>query len=363
MLDGSNHQLIYLIIVTILTYICSRRYRLYSDNRIEHSGKESYIPLFVLCVCLILFIGLRPAHRVFVDMNNYVEYYNNIQTHSSGFEFDYEAENILFDNMFNFLAVNNYSIDYFFLIMSLIYFGCISWALIRLFPQDSFYSFLIYLAGFSTFSYATNGIKAGAAAALFLVAISYRSKIWLSLLIALISWGFHHSMYMVIACYAITFFVKQPKYYLYFWIVCVLLGLLQLNPFAEIMVELSDDSGAAYLTASDDEWGGKTGFRSDFLLYSAFPILIGYYVIFKRKIHDRIYLDIFNLYLICNSLWVLCMYVPFNNRIAYLSWFLLPIIIVYPLFQTKFISNQYDILNKIVWIHLGFTIFMYAVYY
>lgn len=306
---------------------------------------------------------MRPAHRAFVDTNNYIQYFDFSKAHNSGFKFDPTAENLIFDNIFSYLAINDYSIELFFVFIATVYFGCMAWALIRMFPQDAFYAFVIYLAAFSTFSYGTNGIKAGAAAAVFLVALSYRSKIWLSLLIAMLSWGFHHSMHMVIVAYAITFWIKAPKIYLFIWFICILCGMLHINPLLNIMTNLTDERGAQYLTTMNDQWGGKVGFRLDFLIYSACPIIVGYYTIFKRKIQDRIYVNMFNLYVLCNSLWVLCMYIPFNNRIAYLSWFLFPIVLVYPYFNIRFLNHQYIALNKVAWAQLGFTIFMFAIYY
>lgn len=362
MIDGSLYHSIYLIVVIILTIGCSNRYASYPAERIGRQEKSSQIGLAVLAVAFILFIGLRPPHRSFVDMNNYIAFYDAEQAGHSVFRFNPDTENLLFDNLFSYLAVNDFEITLFFAIIAAIYFGGTAWALARLFPKDAFYAYVVFLAAFSTFSYSTNGIKAGAAAAIFLVAFSYRDKVWLSLLIALLSWCFHHSMYVVVAAYAVTLLLKNPKYYLGFWLVCIVLGLLHLNPFAQQMVELSDERGGRYLTASY-EWGGKTGFRLDFLLYSSFPVVVGYYAIFMHKVKDALYSNLFNLYVLCNSLWILVMYVPFNNRIAYLSWFLYPVVLVYPLFKIRFIPRQYSMLNKVVWIQLAFLLFMSLIYY
>lgn len=42
-----------------------------------------------------------------------------------------------------------------------------------------------------------------------------------------------------------------------------------------------------------------------FLLYSCVPILLGYYVLQKRKVQDRIYLLLMNTYVLANAFWII----------------------------------------------------------
>ena len=58
------------------------------------------------------------------------------------------------------------------------------------------------------------------------------------------------------------------------------------------------------------------------------------------------------------------MYAEFTNRIAYLSWFMYPIVLIYPCYAIKdklhpLVLNR----QKIVLCHLAFTLFMDLVYY
>ena len=156
--------------------------------------------------------------------------------------------------------------------------------------------------------------------------------------------------------------------YLYVWILCVLISLAHITWFQELFAQISadsgDESGAGYLTGSDTNgWGGKSGFRFDFVLYSAMPVLVGYYAIVKKKIVSRDYQFILNLYMLLNSVWMLCMYAEFTNRIAYLSWFMYPFVLIYPLLKEDWGKSKYKTLSKIVLYHLGFTLFMQVIYY
>jgi len=75
-------------------------------------------------------------------------------------------------------------------------------------------------------------------------------------------------------------------------------------------------------------------------LYSGLVIFLGYYFIYKLNFKDKFYLKIFNLYLIANTIWLYFIYFPFTNRIAYLSWFLIPVLAIYPIIYSTKLKNQ-----------------------
>lgn len=83
----------------------------------------------------------------------------------------------------------------------------------------------------------------------------------------------------------------------------------------------------------------------------------------QEKIKSKMYTLLLQLYLATNAVWVLCMYVEYNNRIAYLSWFLYPIVLIYPFVNTNWSKNRMKILSKVVTYHLLFTLFMNLIYY
>lgn len=353
---GSLYHPIFLLIVFVVTIFVTQtntKYYLFED---EESERTTYhILSFIFAIGIGLFIGFRPICREFVDMVDYDRSYSKML--GNYFFFDFDTDNIIFDNFFAYLASKNIPVRAFFVIVSLVYYGMIWHACRRFFSENTLLAFIVYLAALSTFTYSTNGIKAGLATSVFLVALSYYDKPLISIPIALLTYGIHHSMILVIVAYIIVLLFKNPKYYFGIWIVSFIIAALHITWFQHYFAGFTDEHGASYLLSSRN-----SGFRIDFILYSAVPVFIGYFLTFKYKVISRTYNTILNLYLLTNSVWMLCMYSNFTNRIAYLSWFLYPIVLLYPLVNLYWSENQDRYLNYIIFGHLGFTLFMTFVY-
>ena len=357
---GSNYYTIYLILITLMSlYQCYKYYNV-SYGVLENRPKERLVPSFFLMLSLAIFIGLRPDWSGFADSRNYIR---TIESYRGNvFIFDSECENLLFDNLIQWFGCSGLSWTGFFILIASIYFGGQLIAVRKMLPRDTLFAYLIVLAAFSTFSYATNGIKAGAAASIFLVAIAYREKRVISALLLAISYGFHHSMQVLIVAFVIVSLIKNPKIYLLLWLFSFIVAALGITTFQYFFAGFTDEQGAGYLMA-DGLDAYITGFRLDFIIYSAMPVLLGSYLIYKKRIQHSGFNFIFNIYILANSVWMLCMYASFTNRIAYLSWQLLPIVLVYPFFSTQFSTLQYKQISYIALAHLSFTLFMNIIYY
>ncbi|HMQ45454.1 MAG TPA: EpsG family protein, partial [Mariniflexile sp.] len=68
-------------------------------------------------------------------------------------------------------------------------------------------------------------------------------------------------------------------------------------------------------------------------------------------------------YLICNGFWILVIKANYSNRFAYLSWFMMALVIVYPFLKQTFFKYQYIILGNVILLYFGFTYFMSYIYY
>lgn len=350
---GLIYQYVYLILIIIFTIVETKTIRLPSE-------RENVVGSFLMCLFMILFIGFRPISYDFGDMGNYDLYWDVL---ANWHGWDWEAENIIFDNMFNFMADNGFPKRFFFVLVAFIYFGGMYVSCAKLFPNHIMLSFLVCLAAFSSFTYGTNGIKAGAAASLFLVALAFRDIPPVSILFLLLSWGFHHSMQMPVAAYVLTLFFKHERWYFYGWLFCLAMAAGHVSFFQNLFAGMSDSSGAGYL-GGEDQYNTVKGFRIDFVIYSAMPVVMGYYVKFKYKLMDKLYDVMLNMYLCTNGIWMLCMYANFTNRIAYLSWLEYPILLLYPCFQIQDPNHPLVVnRNKFIFYHLGFTVFMTVVYY
>lgn len=356
-IPGEYYQYIYLFLVTIFSISALSSF--YINNNEENDWDNALL----ICTIIVLFLGTRPiSSYYFGDMTLYYGYYKRW---SGEFVFNWNTTNLLFDNLERFLASIRFSPILHYILFAGIYFGGILTACKKLFPYHITISFLCCCAAFSTFAACVNGYKAGSAASLFLVALAYRDNLRISLLMVLLSWGFHHSMQLPVAAFLITQFYNTPKYFIYFWGICALISFLHISFFQELFANLTDEGGKGYLDVlqNSKNFGGKGGFRFDFLLYSSMPILMGWWITMELKIEDLFYNKLLCLYTLVNAVWLLCMYASYTNRIAYLSWFMYPIVLIYPLFLEQLGEYRTDLIKKVVSLHLAFTIFMEVIYY
>lgn len=361
MMSPLIYSTLYLFIVSVLTIFVGWGYAKRQNYIVNSTPSINLTGGWIVAIFMTLFIGLRPVHKVFVDMVNYREVYDAYLYND--FSFELWRENILFDNLFLYLSANAFDITVFFFLIAVIYFVGTYIAMIKMFKNDALYAYLAFLAAFSTFSYGTNGIKAGAAATLFILALAYNRKIIISILLLAASLGFHHSMILPIGAYICCYFYRNSRAYLIFWILSLIIAALHISYFQNLLGGMADERGATEYLSELSDWGGKTGFRLDFILYSAVPIAVGYYALIIKKLQSKEYKLIYNIYVFTNAVWMLCMYANFTNRIAYLSWFLYPIVLVYPFFKEEFIPRQYITLNKVVAFQLIFTLAMNFIYY
>ena len=71
------------------------------------------------------------------------------------------------------------------------------------------------------------------------------------------------------------------------------------------------------------------------------------------------YSYLLNSYILCNSFWVMMIRASYSNRFAYLSWFLYPVVLAYPLLKFPvFETNNKQKVALILLAHTAFTIIM-----
>ena len=361
---ASIYNYIYILVVCIVTLNYLPVYLGQTSLRTDATSYVKPDKAVVFLVILILFIGLRPLNeQYFADMQAYS--YQLRRNAGIIFEFNWDTDNKIFDNFFRWFASKRFDQRIFFVLMSAMYFGFMYLGIKRLFPENVKLAFLTYLAGFSTFSYAVNGIKAGVAASIFILALSFKDKKLICALLMLASFGFHHSMILPVAACIVVYLFKNAKWYYMGWVFCLLMCCLHITYFQGLFAGMSDEQGALYLTATSLTTNAYMGFRPDFILYSAVPVFLGYrFEIKNQQKLSMTYQFLMHFYLVTNAVWLLCMYASFNNRIAYLSWFMYPIVLIYPYLdkQNKDPLRYYK-LAKVVKYHLFFTMFMVIVYY
>lgn len=322
---------------------------------IDNLKSKNTFGIIVLLV-IIFYMGLRPISFVFGDMGVYAIDFTN---YANGMEFR-EGGDVLFE-YFLMISSKFLSVESFFFLCSVLYVLPLYFFSKKIFKDYWFYGFFMLAISFSFWAYGTNGIRNGLATSLFLFAIS-RDKHILKYFLFFISLSIHHSLLIPVIAYIVAYFYKNTKMYLAVWLLCIPLSFILGSTLENFFIGLGlvdEDRVIAYLSGSDAYLDKlvevKVGFRWDFILYSATGVYAGWYFIVKKKFHDVFYNHFFSTYLIANSLWILVIRANFSNRIAYLSWFMLGAIIIYPLLKNQIFNRQHVVVGTIILIYFAFT--------
>lgn len=360
-LPAELYHPIYCFISIVLTiYYYSRLNR---GFELEYNKKRRYGLILFYAIAFIIVVGYRPiSGYYFGDTINYAHIFNFLQ--GDTVKPDKEDEWI-FDYI-TWWCAQNMDVHSYFLLIEILYIVPVLIACKKICPNNPAVMMLFFMTSFSFFSYGTNGIRNGMACSLIILAIAYtfdkkKWKLLISLLLAFIAYGCHISTALPIISMIVCLFFKNTKLLIYFWVLSIGISLVAGGQVEAFFTSLGfDDRMSVYSSENvDTSLFSSTGFRWDFLLYSAMPIILGWYCFFKRGIIDKKYSYLLNTYILCNSFWVMMIRASYSNRFAYLSWFLYPIVLAYPLLSFKVFQDKNN--NKVAWIlvaHTAFTIIM-----
>ncbi len=293
----------------------------------------------VITVLIILYMGLRPVSYVFGDMVHYAGRLYNTDPNHSSFHFGREWA---FNNL-TILMAKIGNVTYYFFICSFIYIASLWWAMKRIFGNYFWIPLLVVISMFTFWTYGVNGIRNGLGASVFILALSFANNIPKMILLGLIALGFHQSILLMIGAAVLAWFINKNKIYFGIWLAAIPISLRYGWSLQYLLASTgfmqSDERMASYLTR-ENEIGEivqtSSNFRWDFLLYSAMAVGVAYYFIYLRKFKDQYYIWLFNIYLICNAFWIIVIRATYSNRIAQLSWFIMPIILIYPFIKKRF---------------------------
>lgn len=303
-----------------------------------------------LVLVFIVLVGCRPVHFMFGDTVNYAHgFYVASQIGRENWLasfFSFKGE-FLFNTLQQFCIAHG-NIHTLFFIFAVLYFGCQYWATKRLFGQYWFMPFLCMAAMIDYWGFAVNGIRNGSAASLMLLALSYREKPWTAVLLGILACGIHRSMLLVGSAAILVSYYKNTKAYLAAWccstVVALTVGSAVTNLLASSFLSDVDTRLASYAAHAGNEEMmqafSHVGFRPDFLLYSAVPIIVGYWCLHKKRLNSDSYRWWLNIYIVSNTFWALMMHSNFSNRFAALSWFTAGIVLMYPFFKYQFTNCQ-----------------------
>ena len=224
--------------------------------------------------------------------------------------------------------------------------------------------FLFFITSFSFLGYGINGIRNGLATSLFILSFCWirdgklgAKNLFVILFISLLSIETHRSLLMPSVCLLLSIYVvRDIRYAFGIWLVSIPISFLFGASISSVFMDIGyDDRLDSYLVGDVN----SHGFRWDFILYSIVPILLGI-KIYRRKIKtDTLYDVLLKTYILCNALWVMVIRANFSNRFAYLSWFLYPLVIYYPISHFRIWKKQNRKCAVILLTYYAFTFVMY----
>ena len=364
MIPAQYYQLAYLYLIIFLSIIAcvndsKKTYRQLCNQR------SNWVFPMVFCLLSAIWMGHRPISGIFGDTPTYAGYFRLMQL---GDMPNYDGEWVW--THFMYICAQFMDVSDCFTLIDIGYIGFMLWGCYKLMPNGGWTAMLFCLGAFSFFSYGTNGIRNGLACSIVIVALAYacgnKTQKLFAAIMAFIAFNIHHSTSLpILMAIASMFFIRSFKQAYIFWILSIAMSLVAGSAITSIFATLGFDDRLSYLQSEMDSSSfSHTGFRWDFLLYSMMPIVLGYYVVIKRGIRNTTYELLLNTYTLSNAFWVMVIRANFSNRFAYLSWFLYPIVLVYPLLKLDiWEDSQGRKLAGIMLAHIGFTWFMNVIYY
>ncbi len=363
-----------------------------SDNCDKLLQQNSMVPALLLTLLLMVYMGLRPVSFAFGDTINYAAGYRSAMG-MAVFSLDLSKE-WLWSAIMLFCKQSGLTVNAWFLLIEIGYLGFAFIGLRILLKENCWIAMLFFLSAFSTFTFGVNGIRNGLACSMVILAFAIAanqnfSKLALAGGVLLLAFGIHRSISLPIAAFlAASYVIKSPKIAIYFWMVSIGVSLVAGGAVTNFFMGLGFDDRMTQYGTGMGEFGDQfsnTGFRWDFLAYSAMPVWLAWYVTTKAEKERALYGDtieeaetgitgagriadahsmrVFNIlattYVLANSFWVMVMKAAFSNRFAYLSWFLYPVVLAYAVIRLHIWEDQDKKAGLILVLHAGFTIIMH----
>lgn len=231
----------------------------------------------------------------------------------------------------------NSDIDTYFIVLAAIYVTLYLLACRRMVGKSQLWMLVAIMLSLGFIGYGYNTMRAGLAYATLLYGITFRDKPIKMAICMVIALGIHFSMVIPIAMFLIARFYPKTKTFFILWFLAIPISFMAGSFFNNFFSTFSEDR-THYLTSENENY--NIGFRIDFIVYSLIPLIAGYYYIYKKNFESAFYKNLYNTYILANIFWILVIRSNFTDRFAYLSWFLFPVILVYPLIK------QYNLVSS-----------------
>ncbi len=350
----------YLILMSILCVVKALPLLSSPDNMQQIRGDRNMVLGTLVSLLLIYWFGTRQIFSGgYIDTSNYAQEYLILPPEISVLRFEGEWIWTLLMLTCKSLGLD---VQVFITIVSAGYILPLIPVAKKIVPSDPYMGLLVIYSSLFFVPFGVNGIRNGLACNLLLLAIAYllEGRYTICAIITFICFGIHRSTLLPIAAVAFSvFYYRDVKTLIYLWLASIFVSLIAGDWFIEFFAGLGfDDRMSQYAQDLDSDQFSSTSFRWDFLLYSAVPVWFSWYVCVKKRISDNWYNAICCTYLLCNAFWVLVIKAAYSNRFAYLSWFILPLVIVYPLVILPVWHDQDNRTGMVLIAYIAFTFFM-----
>jgi hypothetical protein len=351
----------FLLSITIVLSILP----LFKYKEIEDFPKiNSYVGTFLILVIILSFIGLRDPNgdwRYFGDTSHYTEMYKHLLDATYGVKSD-----IGFYLLMKFSKAM-LSIKGFYMLCALIYTLPTYFAFHKWFKQYAFFALVLYVTSMSFWPFGINGIRNGLASSIFIFAMAFYERKWIMFAIMVLSVTFHKSMLLPFVAFLLSYKVANTKILIKAWLFFVVFSYLLGSQIENMIYEYFSNSGLfddrrveTYFSDEIDGESVQRSYRLDFIIYSSIAILLGYYYKYIKGFKSVLYDKLLNTYILANIVWVILIYAAYTNRTAYLSWFIMPIVLIYPILKEKLFTNQNRLIGFMIICSLLFTLLIHS---
>lgn len=316
-----HHGMMALVLLTALIYS-------QGVSKIDAAVSYNSGMLWGFTAFVILLLGTRPISSAFIDMPVYAAAFN-----ASAFRGDPGYH----DWGFNFLmstCSQLVTVESFFLICIILYIMPVVAGMRKAHGEWGFAVFLALAGSTSFFSYGVNGIRNGLATSLLLAAFAFWDRKLVAILLMLAAEGMHKSALLPIIAFLAAAAYPHPWLFAGIWAGALGLSMTLGERLSAIVSNLAIFGEDERLSNYTGAWMGtgddKGGFRWDFILYSIVPVMISHALATPATRKDLGYRRLLCTYLLSNAVWIIIIYASQSNRFAYLSWFMMPWVIIYP---------------------------------
>ena len=241
------------------------------------------------------------------------------------------------------ISVSGASDELYLIILALASFSVLALALKQYYHEKWVFLLVIYMLYPFSLAYYASGMRQGIALSISLLALvtfvqSDFKKIIPPLCFLLLAVLFHNSALIIIAVVLVLYFFNKTLrlfHYLCILATSIFMSMTSLNKIVLGILEPFFEADSRYQYYLDDEKNAmiiqsmnyQVGFRLDFTLFSVLPL---FYILTVRNHLTNDEKNFVKVFILLNSIWQLLSFVHSNDRVAAISWFLLPILLLSP---------------------------------